>query len=89
MKFEIKNKCLGGYKLFNSNDGSSGLIKIGNISLGKYHHKHLSYCLENNSHFDFKGIPNALCGKTKVYENKNPIGPFFNIKRIVVIQMKD
>ena len=32
MKFEIKNKCLGGYKLFNSNDGSSGLIKIGNIT---------------------------------------------------------
>ena len=75
MKFESKNVTYGGYILFEkSNDY---LIYLGDIELFKENYKNQSFCGQSESHFDYHGIKNALCGKIQ-----------FTSKRILVIQMK-
>ena len=79
MKFEIKDLKKGGYCLYEKSDYD--LIILGDIYLYKENEKNYSHCWQHKySPFDYHGIKNALCGKTK-YENFTP-------KRILVIQMK-
>ena len=80
MKFEILPQK-GGYQKLVELDNWQ--ITLGQIRIGKKNGTN-SYCCQNNSVFDYKGIENALCGKTNTWQNK---GKNFALKRIVVIQM--
>ena len=80
MKFEIKDVKYGGYKLCQNWDET--LIRIGDIYLDKENRKYQSYCLQDDTRFDYHGIKNALYGKRGW---KNPFTP----KRILVIQMTE
>ena len=50
------------------------IIELGDVKISK---KDQSMCIQNDKHFDYHGIENALCGKVE-----------FNEKKILVIQMK-
>ena len=86
MKFPIVNKRKG-YSLFDEDD--KRLITIGNIYLYKENYQHLSFCLNNEKNYDYQGISNAICGKTRFRkENGEWTGEYFTPIRIRVIQMK-
>ena len=84
MKFEIKDLTYG-YGLYQKSNGYD-LIGLGNIELMKENYKNESCCLQNEYNFNYHGIKNALCGKTRYYENYEYKG-YFTPKRILVIQM--
>ena len=85
MKFEIKDTRFGHVLYDKSHDY---LAAFGNIYLRKENNKMVSYCFkQNNQRFDYKGIDNALCGKTRTDNNRVWEGEFFTPKRIIVIQM--
>ena len=79
MKFEIKSLRTGGICLLNK--PSDYLITLGDIHLKKQKTFYRSDCEYFNEQFEYHGIENALCGKTR---NSNG----FTIKRFLVIQMK-
>ena len=79
MKFEIKDKYKGGYKLCDKSQ--YWLIELGDIRLFKENNKNDSHCYQNDDIFDYHGIDKALCGKKEFYNSFIP-------KRIVVIQMQ-
>ena len=86
MKFEIKN-LKHGYGL--KNKSHKILIQIGNIQLLKENEHNLSKCLQKEDIFDYHGIENAVCGRTRYRdENGERQGEYFTLKRILVIQMK-
>ena len=60
------------------------LIRLGDIHLENKENKNKSYCYQNENHFNYHGIKNALCGKISTLDEKS----YFTIKRILVIQMK-
>ena len=78
MKFDIKkdnkNEAFWLYKKYDNE-----LFKFGNNDIVIYKKDLKSFCKDYNSSFDYKGIKNALIGKT---------GNAFYPKRILVIQMK-
>ena len=78
MKFEIKNVSFrSGYLLYPKS--FYVLIRIGIIWIMKENKKYKSFCFEKEYDFDYKGIENAICGKS----NER-----FTIKHFVVVQMK-
>ena len=85
-KYEIKDFEKGGYWLL-PND-NKWLIKLGDIVLSKHNTKEKSYCCQSENTFDYHGIKNALCGKTKYKENNEWKGDEYTPKRILVFQME-
>ena len=84
MKFPITNCKFGGIGLYHQRNPI--LIELGNIVLYTKDYKNDSYCYQNTYNFDYKRIPNALCGKTK--HGKHLVGQSFKLSRLVVIQME-
>ena len=80
-RFEIKDQRVGYYLYTNSN---KRLLFLGNIIICKENDKNESYYVQNNDQFDYHGIENALCRKSKT-EDERKI--YFIPKRILVIQM--
>ena len=85
MKFEIKNLEKGGIGLRGKSE--EGLIELGDIILRKENNKNESCCCQYENFFNYHGIKNALCGKTRYYDNEWK-GERFTSKRILVIQLK-
>ena len=86
MKFPI-TETSSGHHLFAKNEQQ--LIVLGNLMLYKQNRKGRSHCIKIFDHFDYYGIPNALCGKS-LYDEKGQLkGKTFIPKRIQVIQMKE
>ena len=83
MKFDIIDTEKGGYKLFDQSHRWY-LIYLNEIILYKQNQKQLCYCQQRNV-FDYQGIENALCGKTKHSKDQCE---YFIPKRILIIQMK-
>ena len=81
MKFKIKDSINNGIWLYPQTNES--LVLIGHIYLKKKEYTETSLCRQNEFHFEYNDIPNALCGKTHMD------GGCFTPKRITVIQMKD
>ena len=74
---------------FLSDKNDYSLIYIGNIVLYKKNSIHLSYCKQEEYDFEYYGIPNALCGRTRYYDEKyNRKGEYIMPMRIRVIQME-
>ena len=77
MKFEITDLYEGGIWLCEKT--FDNLIWLGAIHLNKENVKNETFCRQDENHFNYYGIRNALCGKS--FER-------IQLKRIFVIQMK-
>ena len=77
MKFEINDIYSGGYFIYSTNNND--LIEIGDIKLNKRCYNHIAKCQQNNYHFNYHEIQNALSGNNSSCHSK----------RITVIQMKE
>ena len=72
----VDEEC--GIKLFEERE--IFLCQLGDILLMKKESKEYSIYLQNENHFNYQNIPNAIC---QTNENNQ-----FNIKRIIVYQLK-
>ena len=80
MKCKIKD-CSFGIELFSKDNTYNFLIRLGDIYL-KNNGVTGNCCQQDDSHFNYCGIPNILCGKTL------SDGGCFNLKRLIVVEMK-
>ena len=85
MKFNIKNTGRG---YFLNDKSHEFLISIGNINICKENNKNLSGCEQIEETYDYQGISNAICGRTRYKENGEIKGECFIPLRITVIQME-
>ena len=85
MKFEIKDLKQGGIALRYKSNGYNELIELGEIVLKKQNAKEYSKCWQSEEIFDYHGINRAL--RYFICNSRNSSN-YFEIQRIVVIQMK-
>ena len=84
MKYPIKHLEKGGYQLYQNNDEK--LISLGAIHLKKQNEKQFSFIFQFNDWFEYHGLKDALCSKTRTNLfslNDN----CFIMKQLLVIQM--
>ena len=86
MKFKSIEHKYGGCKMFTN--VNQLLISLGNINLMKCINGISSTVEEYDEHFDYQGISNAICGRTRYEEEEYWEGEHFIPKKITVIQMK-
>ena len=56
--------------------------------LCKENYKSSSCCIQKEGEYDYQGISNAVCGRTRYYENDERKGKYFTPLRIMVIKME-
>ena len=89
MKFDMEDEREGSIVFWE--DHSIYLIQLGDIFLSKKDDKDESFCIDNyyqKNGFNYNKIDNALCGTSKSFDDHWYDGDTFDLKRIVVIQMK-